>query len=298
MPGASTTRGPLVNLTVGAKKGDKQQVLWTPEADRAFEECKAKLTDSVHLAHPHPDVPLVLRCDASDIAIGAALDQRIGDHLQPLGFFFKKLSPREGRYKVYDRELLAIYRAVKHFRHLIEGREVIILTDHKPLVHAFDQRSDHACDRMARQLEEIVRFSTRIEFVSGVENVAAEADAYSHIDTINMPVMVGTADLAKMQRDDDELKLLLTTAEKSSLQLRGRRIDNTDEIVYCDVGGTDICPYVPKLYAGKPSTTRVIFLIPADEQQNIKSARTSCGQTCVRTYLHGPGHAFNVNVAR
>ena len=136
MPGASTTQGPLVKLTVGAKKGDKQQVLWTPDADRAFEECKAKLRDAVQLAHPHPDVPLVLRCDASDIAIGAALDQRIGDRLQPLGFFSKKLSPREGRYKVYDRELLAIYRAVKHSRHLIEGREVIILTDHKPLVHA------------------------------------------------------------------------------------------------------------------------------------------------------------------
>ena len=33
----------------------------------------------------------------------------------------------------FDRELLAIYLAIKHFRHFVEGREFYIATDHKPL---------------------------------------------------------------------------------------------------------------------------------------------------------------------
>jgi len=37
--------------------------------------------------------------------------------------------------------LLAIYSALKFFRHLVEGREVTIMTDHKPLQYAFQQPS-------------------------------------------------------------------------------------------------------------------------------------------------------------
>lgn len=244
LPGAAKTQAPLVKLTIGAKKRDKRPVQWTSEADRAFEECKVSLRDAVQLAHPKADIPLVLRCDASDTSIGAALDQRIGEQLQPLGFFSKKLSEREARYKVYDRELLAIFRAVKYFKHLIEGRELIILTDHKPLTHAFHMKSDHACDRVARQLEEIGRHSTRIVHISGEENVVA--DAFSRIHAIDMPVIVSTQELAEAQKDDEELENLIKAPDESSLQLRGLRVDSTDTVVYCDITGTNIRPYVPK----------------------------------------------------
>ncbi|XP_055850626.1 uncharacterized protein LOC129915178 [Episyrphus balteatus] len=215
IPDASKTQTPLVNLTIGAKKNDKRPIQWNTEADRAFDECKDWLRDAVQLAHPRSDVPLVLRCDASDVAVGAALDQRVNEQLQPLGFFSRKLNTREMKYKIYDRELLAIYRA----------------------------KSGHTCDRIARQLEEIGRSSTRIEFVPGNENIVA--DAYSCIETINMPVTISNTDLSDMQRDDDELKLLLETPGKNSLQLRRLRTEDTDTTVYCDVGGNYICPYVP-----------------------------------------------------
>jgi len=47
---------------------------------------------------------------------------------QPLAFMSKKLSQAQTKYSPYDRELLAIYTAVKHFRHLLEGREFTIFT--------------------------------------------------------------------------------------------------------------------------------------------------------------------------
>lgn len=244
LPKAARTQAPLVKLTIGAKKRDKLHwSQWTPEADRAFEECKTKLKDAVQLANPRADVPLVLRCDASVTSIGAALDQHYGDRLQPLGFYSTKLSEREARYKVYDRELFAIFRAVKYFSHLIEGRELIILTDHKPLTHAFEQKSDHACDRVARQLEEICRHSTRIVYISGEENVVA--DALSRIRTIDMPVIVSTQELAESQKDDEELNLLVEPPSSTSLQLLGLRVDGTDTVVFCDISGSNIRPYVP-----------------------------------------------------
>ena len=61
--------------------------------------------------------------DASDVAVGAVLQQYIDDRWCPVAFFSTKLKPAETRYSTYDRELLAIYLAIKHFRHFVEGRK-------------------------------------------------------------------------------------------------------------------------------------------------------------------------------
>ena len=47
--------------------------------------------------------------------------------------------PEETRYNTFDRELLAIHTAVRHFRLMLEGREFFVLTDHKPLCHILDR---------------------------------------------------------------------------------------------------------------------------------------------------------------
>lgn len=60
--------------------------------------------------------------DASDIALGAVLQQEVQGHFQPISYFSRKLSPTESHYSTFDRELLAIYSAVRHFKHYVEGR--------------------------------------------------------------------------------------------------------------------------------------------------------------------------------
>jgi hypothetical protein len=45
-----------------------------------------------------------------------------------------KLSRAGTRYSTFDKELLAAFSAVRHFRFLLEGRRFRLLTDHKPLV--------------------------------------------------------------------------------------------------------------------------------------------------------------------
>ena len=51
------------------------------------------------------------------------------------------LQPAEALYITFDRELLAIYLAIKQFRHFIEGRTFHILTDHKPVTYALARHS-------------------------------------------------------------------------------------------------------------------------------------------------------------
>jgi hypothetical protein len=56
-------------------------------------------------------------------AMGAVLQQRVKNVWQPLAFS-KKLSPAQQKYSAYDRELLSIYEAVKHIRHILEARHL------------------------------------------------------------------------------------------------------------------------------------------------------------------------------
>lgn len=62
-------------------------------------------------------------------------------------FFSRKLIPGKSKYSTYGRELLTIYNAVRYFQFLIEGREVIITTDRKPLLFAFNQKSNSSSPR-------------------------------------------------------------------------------------------------------------------------------------------------------
>ena len=146
----ATYQAALCKYLEGSKKRDKRPVEWTPEAEEAFDRCRTELAQAVTLTHPAESVPLVLTTDASDAAMGASLEQCIGGQHKPIAFFSKKLSDTQRRYSAYDRELLAMYAAVHHFKHLIEGRQVTIRTDHRPLTYAFTQRPDKASPRQAR----------------------------------------------------------------------------------------------------------------------------------------------------
>lgn len=125
---------------------------------------------------------------------------------------------------------------------MIEGRPLLIKTDHKPIVFAFRQRSDKASPRQLRQLDYIGQFTTNIVHVTGTDNVVA--DALSRIEAINMPTFFSTDDLAEAQSTDEELQDLLES--NTSLDLRPLRVDNTDKTVFCDLSTGDVRPYIPK----------------------------------------------------
>lgn len=70
----------------------------------------------------------------------------------------KNMSDKFPIYNTYDRELLVIYEAVKHFRHMLEARHILIFTDHKPLTYAFSQRRDNCTPREYNHFDYISHF--------------------------------------------------------------------------------------------------------------------------------------------
>ena len=172
MPAAAKILRPLTDSLKGGVKGELQ---WTAEMKEAFSASKKCLCNCVELAHPEAAAQISLAVDASESHVGAVLQQHKADSNRPLAFFSTKLDAAQKKYSAYDRELLAIYLAIRHFRWLLEGRDFYVLSDHKPLTFALHRISDAWTARAQRQLSYIAEFTSDIRHIAGTENVVADA---------------------------------------------------------------------------------------------------------------------------
>ena len=87
---------------------------------------------------PDQTRPFQIESDASKYASGAVLMQTdINGDRHPCAYMSKSFSPAERNYEVYDRELLAIIRALRDWRHYVQGspHETIVYSDHKNLTY-------------------------------------------------------------------------------------------------------------------------------------------------------------------
>ncbi|GFU63987.1 transposon Tf2-6 polyprotein [Trichonephila clavipes] len=243
LPKAAEQQYLLSEFLKGSKgKKDSKPLNWSSEAITAFQRCKQALADAALLAHPSPSAPLALHVDASDYAIGGALHQVVDSELQPLAFFSRKLTSSEKSYSAYDRELLAIYSAIRHFRYMLEARDFTVFTDHKPLTYAFRQKSDKCSPRQIRQLDFISQFTTNIVHIPGSDNIAA--DVLSRVSAITFPSQIDYDCIADTQQTDQELHTLI--ASGTSLELKKVTFPNSSTEIMCDLSTGTARPYIPK----------------------------------------------------
>ena len=112
------------------------------------------------LAHPNPSAPLNVTCDTSDIAIWGELQQCVDNIWQPMLFFSEKSSPAETHHSAFDRELLAVYATVRHFRHNLEGRNFSV-------TYVMSSTTKRPSLRQTRHMAYIAEFTTAIRYVKG-----------------------------------------------------------------------------------------------------------------------------------
>ena len=173
VPSAAQVLKPLTDALRGGKRA---KLDWTDEMERSFQEVKRRIVEAVELAHPDPEATLVLAVDASDTHVGGVLQQEDqSGHLRPLGFFSVKLNTAQSKYSVFDRELLACFLAIRHFRWCVEGRLLRVQSDHKPLGGSLHNMRDAWTARQQRQFSYISEYTSEIEHVAGADNVVADA---------------------------------------------------------------------------------------------------------------------------
>lgn len=243
LPRAAEIQAPLNQFLHNCKKKDTTPILWTPDTEAAFVKCKEAICNAITLDHPaQQNAKLSLMTDSSSTCVGAVLHQTIYGKTAPLGFFSKALSETQRRYSTYDRELLAIYMAIKHFRRLIEGRDLVVYTDHKPLTSALN-KSDSSSDtlRRTRQLDFISEFCSEIKHIEGKQNPVA--DALSRIATIDCPATIDYNAVAAKQAEDAELPTLLKLPNLKFVHLT--LPDSGKLLLACETSTNLARPYLP-----------------------------------------------------
>jgi len=105
-----TIARPLFDLT----RSD-QAWNWGTKEQEAFECLKMAVTTAPTLASPQDSESFRIEADSSDFASGAVLSQQLpGEEKRHLvAFYSKSLSPVEWNYKIHDKEMLAIIRALE-----------------------------------------------------------------------------------------------------------------------------------------------------------------------------------------
>ena len=197
-----------------------------------------------------PDAPLALTTDASDFAVGAILEQEITGRWRPLAFYSSRFQPTlternrplqlaDAQRSATERELLAGYRSVLHFQHLLEVQHFMWFTDHRPLVGMMAKPTDPNSAMQAQHLAFISAYTTDIQHVGGKKNTVADALSRVEIDTVSLGV--DFRELARAQQWDPELPAVRTAA--TALQWQDVNIGGAR--LLCDVSRLSPRPWVP-----------------------------------------------------
>ncbi|BHF63958.1 hypothetical protein SprV_0200695400 [Sparganum proliferum] len=205
------------------------------------------------MTHCHADIPISLIGDASNAAVGAVLQQRLPDSTVPLTFFSRKLFRAKTRYSTFGRERLAVVLALRHFQHLLEGREFAISADHKPLIFAQHSHSDKLNPWEIRHLDYISQFTSNIRHIDGSRDEVADALPRSSIAHLQLSPGIDLAEMAAEQRRADSP----CEEDVSGLQIPELLLKTGNGTILCDVSNTFHCPFVP------PSLRRKFVLLLA-----------------------------------
>jgi cleavage and polyadenylation specificity factor subunit 1 len=275
IPHAASIMQPLYSAVSGKAK----LVDWTDERDFAFIKTKEALAEATMLVHPCPEAPTALTVDASDHAVGAVLEQLVNGLWQPLAFFSRQLRSPERKYSTFDRELLGLYLAVRHFRYFLEARHFVAYTDHKPLTFAFAKVSEPWSPRQQRHLAAISEFTTDIRHVSGKDNCVADALSRTVISAITTEIDIDYAAMATAQVEDPEIPAYRTAL--SNLVLEDVPFGVTGTTLLCDVSTGHARPIVPASWR-----RRVFEAIHNLSHPSIRATRTLVGSKFVWHGLH------------
>ena len=153
--------------------------MWSDEQQQAFDKTKKKLTQAPVLAFYDPEKDLVLENDASEYGLGSALYQ----DGKPIAYASRTLTSAERKYAQIEKEMLAITFGLTKFHHYTYGRDVSIITDHKPLVSIVNKPLYKAPQRLQRLLLNSQLYSYNLVYKTGTSIPVADQLSRSPLNT-------------------------------------------------------------------------------------------------------------------
>lgn len=157
------------------KKGTEWQ--WYDRQDKCFSEIKKLLSSRPVLQYFDMRKSIVMSVDASKTGLGACLLQ---DNL-PVCYASKTLNSAEQKYAQIEKELYAVLFACEKFYVYIHGRsDIVIETDHKPLISIMKKPIVDSPARLQRMLLRLQRYTFKLVYKPGKYMYIADTLSRAH----------------------------------------------------------------------------------------------------------------------
>ncbi|KAJ8759923.1 hypothetical protein K2173_010069 [Erythroxylum novogranatense] len=161
--GFGSITAPLTKLLT--KKGFH----WTSECTIAFNELKQAWSSPPVLQLPNFSKTFVVESDASGKGIGAILSQEG----RPIAYYSEALKGSMLTLSTYEKEMLAIVKAIRKWRPYLLGRPFVVRTEQRSLKYLLDQRI--TTPAQARWMPKLMGYDYVVEYRKGKENQGADA---------------------------------------------------------------------------------------------------------------------------
>ena len=119
---------PLTLLTRQQVKFD-----WTPEHQEAFIHLKEAIVQAPILHYPNPNKTYIVYIDASNDACGAQLSQEHDGTEFPIAFLSCTFTETQCKWSTTEQGAFGVYYAIKKWNYYLQGANIIVWNDHKPL---------------------------------------------------------------------------------------------------------------------------------------------------------------------
>ena len=196
-PGTADICDPLHKLT-----SSKVTWTWNASYQELFDKAKSLIKADMCMKFYDDTQPLYLETDASRVGLGVALLQMhegttcqkdiVQDNtiLHPTAFASKSLTGAECRYNNIEREALGILHGLKKFHHYCFAREVLIITDHKPLIAIFKKDVAMLLQGIQCILLKIHQYRVQVIYKPGPKIFIADClSQHNHRKGKNKPIM-------------------------------------------------------------------------------------------------------------
>ena len=145
---------------------------WTPKHHTAFLTLEESVTQAPILHYLDPTKQYIVYTDASDDAHGAKLSQENNGTEFPIASLLHTFMDTQRKWSTTEQEAYGVYYAVTKWNYYLQGAEVIIQNDHKPLARFLNGKN--ANNKVNRWGLELATYNITFKWILGTQNKAAD----------------------------------------------------------------------------------------------------------------------------
>ena len=145
---------------------------WKETHHCAFMKLKDAIIQAPILRYPDTTKPYIVYTDASDDACRAQLSQIHNEAEFPVAFLSHMFTDTQQRWSTTEQEAYSIYFAIKKWNYYLQGADIIVRNDHKPLARFLNGKNENM--KINRWGLELTSYNITFEWISGVKNKPAD----------------------------------------------------------------------------------------------------------------------------